>query len=440
MYKNKYLKYKKKYFNLIEQKGGGGGRVPNFFPDTQSWFFMPVILRPFGDIQIDFPNEFLDESNNLKSTYKNYNLDDINKMLIDYYKSNNLDLNNRRELTNLGLLYDDLPYYKHLSQNFQEKILNDLNIKDSLDVITQLINQKYQNWEFNFFPKDNVWINVQDIFTSMSKLVKIHLINKYNKNLYEITNNKDYKESNNKYFIYLENDVIIREAVDDTKIVLIVFGHWGDKFQLFYNLNRSSNGLIIYFNDRMNKWYSEKMGLFISIINKYANSYEKYAFIGASMGGYGSLYSSLLFPDKKCITISLVPNIKNLANSNNIIFDTRDSTIKPKINQFQEIKYNVLDLLEEKNYNTKIYTIIGRSECNDFGIKNLSMDHFNIGMIINYPNVSTIIYNKDTHLIAGEIKFNTIYDIILCNFDILYKDPAKGRQILFNKIEFKQIK
>jgi hypothetical protein len=437
MYKNKYLKYKIKYLNLIKQKGGGGGWVPFNLPDTQSWFFMPVLLRPFKDIQIDFPNEFLDESNNLKSTYHNYNLNEINDILIQYYNSNNLDLNNRRELTKLGLIFDDLPYYKHLSQHFQEKILNDLDIKYSLDVITQSIINKYKNWKFNFFSKDNVWINVQDIFTSMYKQVKIHIINKYNKNLYEITNNKDYKESNNKYFIYLENDVIIREAVDNTKIVLIVFGHWGDSFELFYNLNKSSNGLIIYFNDRMNKWYSEKMGLFISIIKKYANSYEKYAFIGASMGGYGSLYSSLLFPDKKCITISLVPNIKNLANSNNIIFDTRDSTITPKINQFNEIKYNILDLLEEKNYNTKIYTIIGRSECNDFGIKNLSMDHFNIGMIINYPNVSTIIYNKDTHLIACHVKFNTIYDIILREFDNLYDDPVNGRKILFDNIEIK---
>jgi len=66
------------------------------------------------------------------------------------------------------------------------------------------------------------------------------------------------------------------------------------------------------------------------------------------------------------------------------------------------------------------------------------MDILHIGTIINFPNVSTIIYNIDSHDIMSKLIFGSIVETIITNFDILYKDQILGNDILLRNIKRKK--
>lgn len=433
-YKKKYLKYKKKYNYL--QNNLVGGSVPRELPPTQSWFYMPILLRPFNDIQIDFPQEFENESLEIKAVFQSYSLLECNDVLRHYYSTNGVDLNNRRSLSTINsITFDDKPQYVHLTQTSQEYILNHCGIAFILDQLIQSLILKYKDYKFNFYKKDNIFENIRDIITNEDKIVKIHYINKYNTLLYNQSNIKPPNiYENMKYEIYDNTDAIIREHTDDSnRIVIIVFGYWGDKFNMFFTLNKNHSGLIIYFNDSENKWY-DNMGAYINIINKYANQYQKYCFFGTSMGGFGSIYASLFFPGKECICIAFSPQVISTGLMKNVLVHREhesDSTFM-KVNPLSWTK-NLINLFNTREYNTKIYTIISKSECDD-NTEWMLMDQFHIGMIINYPNVSTIIYEHKTHSLLVHIDVSSIYNIINNYFDRLYNNQEDGNQILFNEI------
>ena len=153
-YKNKYLKYKKKYLELKNQTGGH--KVPLVLPETQSWFFMPILLKPFEeDIEVVFPDEFYEIN------YPDIGLipfNNINNYLIDFYNSKNINLSTRFSLIKkLGVEFDD-KHSLHLRPTDQEKILNDLffennhsiNLKFQCDAYAEIIVNDYPDIDFIF--------------------------------------------------------------------------------------------------------------------------------------------------------------------------------------------------------------------------------------------------------------------------------------------------
>lgn len=74
-YKKKYLMYKEKYLNLkslsnkknnlleINQTGGTDITIPNKFPGTYSFLFMPLIYYALDNSSVTFPEEFINLAN-----------------------------------------------------------------------------------------------------------------------------------------------------------------------------------------------------------------------------------------------------------------------------------------------------------------------------------------------------------------------------------------
>jgi hypothetical protein len=105
-YKTKYLKYKNKYLKINNIKGGKeiphASEISN--DHTYSWFIMPLLLKPFNDIQVDFPNQFNEESILLKNEFDWIrSIDEIYVLIKNYYLQNNIELDNRRNLQKLYL-------------------------------------------------------------------------------------------------------------------------------------------------------------------------------------------------------------------------------------------------------------------------------------------------------------------------------------------------
>jgi len=422
-YKNKYLKYKNKYLKLSQK---GGTIIPDDFADDYYWFKNIIVLSPFYDINLEFPGS-------LKNNSIIY--DNINKIK-DYYISLNIDLNNRRNLLNLtDINFNDDNFYMSLNNVSLDKILNECNIHDNVINNAKMIINQNKGDIIKFNAHDYIINNFKDHFSNLEKKFKIHKINKI---LYDNSNEIENKTYNT-YKIYKDVDVVIRDPINDdpNNIVFILFGYWGDNnFQLYYNLNKNHSGMILYFIDRDNKWYDDKIGFYINIIKKYAK-YNKYAFYGMSMGGYASLIASLYFDDKQCICIPSSPQTASFLNMTNIIIDKsqiENDNYSQKVNPLPLIKINIPKLLlEKKGYTTKIYCLIGKSECEDK--EYLHLDQYHIGMIINFPNVSNIIYNISTHSLGYYLNVGTIIQTISSNFDVLFNDQIQGNTILFNGIK-----
>jgi hypothetical protein len=415
-YKNKYLKYKNKY-------GGSNNVIKDI--DLYNYIYMVIILLPFDDIVITISDEYI----------KKYFIDNINNKLKDYYLLNNINLKNRRSLVDLGFLFDDKPNYLQLNIENLITILNNVNIKQSIDIFIDELIKKYDDKtsiisNIHVQPKDLIYENIKD------NKIKIHYFNNENISLY----NENREDNNKKYGIYSNTNVVIREELSNlVKEVFIFFGFKNDEFYAFNGINRDYKGLIFYFIDNKNEWYRNKLDLYVEIIKKYTNKpYEKYIFFGWSMGGYASIYASLLYsilnPEKKCIVISFSPQIKNLEKTNNIIIDSIQKKEDDKqIDKLSYIEYDIIDILKKGEHNTKIYTLVGRSEC-DATRKTIFLDIFHIGNIINYNNVSTIIYNLDEHAIAPLLNLELIANKIAEKFDILYENQNSGNKLLYEII------
>ncbi len=434
-YKNKYLKYKTKYFNLSQK---GGNNIPNKH-ENNSWFYMPIILYPFEDIIVNFPvsiNKNINEIN--EETKICGTLDENIKKLKKYYSENNIELFDRRNLLKLkDIKFIDIPKYKYLDNFSQLKILEDCGIKNNIDNIIKILIEKNIGEKYIFDIKDYKEIEISNFFKENEK--KIIKIQNINKKLYEASNIKDQDEKDKTYKIYNDVEVIMREATDNNDVVLIYFGFRDDiDFNLFFNLNRNHSGMILYFIDKDSRWYDDKLGYYINIINELAKSHNKYAFYGMSMGGYASIIASLYFPGKSCIVISSTPQTINFKNMQNLIVDCpRTSVANNIVHKLDLISINIPKLLEEKvGYTTKIYTLVGKSECND---NKRFLDLFHIGIIMNFPNVSSIVYDIPTHKLGNYLNIATIISTISLekNFDLLFNDQNKGNTLLFNSIKFR---
>ena len=154
-YKEKYLKYKKKYLLEIKnQIGKGFERIPNIQPEYNSWIFMPLILLPFNNMRVCFPNIFYDVAYEYEQeTRIKTSLGYIEYILKEFYKSKNINLNDHITLDTIGgYRYDDQPNCKHLIGTEQERLLNDVGILTECEAIAALFvnNEKTKNEGFVF--------------------------------------------------------------------------------------------------------------------------------------------------------------------------------------------------------------------------------------------------------------------------------------------------
>jgi hypothetical protein len=296
---------------------------------------------------------------------------------------------------------------------------------------------KYKTKYFNLLQNGGKYMEIEilNFFNKCEK--KIIKIQNINKKLYDASNIKGQEEKDKTYKIYNDIDVIMREATDNNDVVLIYFGFRDDlDFNLFFNLNKNHSGMILYFIDRDTRWYDDKLGFYINIINKYTECKDKYAFYGMSMGGYASIIASLYFPDKSCIVISSTPQTINFNTMQNLIIDCpRPSVANNIVHNLDLITINIPKLLEKKvGYTTKIYTLVGKSECKD---NKRFLDLFHVGMIINFPNVSSIVYDIPSHKLGNYLNVGTIINTISLNFDLLFNDQNNGNTLLFNNIIYR---
>lgn len=296
---------------------------------------------------------------------------------------------------------------------------------------------KYKIKYFNLLQNGGNYIKDEIINFFNESEKKIIKIQNINKKLYDASNIKGLDEKDKTYKINNDADVIMREATDDNDVVLIYFGFRDDfDFNLFFNLNRNHSGMILYFIDHDNRWYDDKLGFYINIINKYTESKNKYAFYGMSMGGYASIITSLYFPKKSCIVISSTPQTVNFKTIKNLIIDCpRPSVANNIVHNLDLIAINIPKLLQEKaGYTTKIYTLVGKSECKD---NKRFLDLFHVGMIMNFPNVSSIVYDIASHKLGEYLIVGTIISTISLNFDLLFDNQINGNKLLFDNIKYR---
>ena len=434
-YKTKYLKYKTKYLKLLQN---GGNIVPTNPPDS-SWFIMPFLLAPFTDMVVIFPEKMhktFEYLNRVLPDLKIGTLTEYIDILTKFYISNGINLDDRRNLLKLPYVnFTDIPKYINLDGKIQLQILIHAGfILQNIEVITSHLVQLNKDEIFIFYIRDYIWQEFPNFRTNITQLVKIHNINKL---LYDRSNAQS-DDKNKTYRIYFGANVVIREASGSSDVVLISFGHWGDNtFQTFFTLNKSHQGMILYFIDSDNRWYDNKWEVYVNVIRKYADRYNKYAFFGLSMGGYASMLTSLYFPTKSCVNLSLSPQTLNFSNATNLIIDTKQKK-NPIINKLDFISINIPKLLEERaGYTTKIYTLVGKSECDETHY--IQFDQFHIGSIINYPNVSTIIYDISSHSLGRYLKIDSIIESLTQNFDLLFSSQLEGNRLLYERIIYRSI-
>jgi hypothetical protein len=442
----KYLKYKNKYMMLKEKNNQIGGDIIHTVPEqlqaTQSWIYMPVILAPFNDISVSYdPTIDIILHQNDVPTINSI----INKLRL-FYVSNAVNLNDHHNLLFYNYHFDN-PY--HLVGDSQERLLEYAKINDELDDIIYFICDPINKISGKkIIIKKNSIENVRnDPSTNVSF---------FNKSYFDFINDKPidirFAEVSSTYIIpnkdkvseYLMSnnvDVVIRDNNDikytNKNQVLIIFGAFIDGFKALYTFMKNFNGFIIYFIDKENLWFSKLMSAYLSIINEYTRSINNYIFYGGSMGGYGALHASVYFPDKKAICIATTPQTINYTYYHNKILVNRENNNRPIVNSTEYIYRNIPDILKDNhNYNTKIYTLIGKSECDDFATYNMDlfMDGLHTGAIINFKNVNTIIFNYATHVLAIKLNLIKIIQIAENNFDLLFTNQVEGSKLLNENI------
>ena len=132
---NKYFKYKEKYLNLKKQIGGVA--VPKELPATQSWLYMPIILRPFMNINVFFNSTFdrtIEQYNNDNNDNKLLNLNIINQKLTKFYIHKKINLDNHINLYTHYMSDSDL----HLNGNEQERLLKESNLAPIIESLVIL--------------------------------------------------------------------------------------------------------------------------------------------------------------------------------------------------------------------------------------------------------------------------------------------------------------
>ena len=137
IYLAKYLKYKNKYLKLK-----GGATIPSSLPGTQSWFYMPLILAPFRNIRVEFPDEINKNAQlaclGVGMGKIECDLSNIIEKIKAYYISKGINLDDYRNLSNLGAEYV-FDGELHIPGRLQVKILDDVGIIMNVEMITPKI-------------------------------------------------------------------------------------------------------------------------------------------------------------------------------------------------------------------------------------------------------------------------------------------------------------
>lgn len=449
-YKFKYLKYKNKYLDLKKQYGGAKTThkttLQSKAPKTHSNIFMPIILAPFENVNVAIEED-------IERTLRDNNAPtfaDIIELLKAYYVKQRINLSNVWNLS--ALYYFDVPPF-HIRGSDQEKILFE---GAQLDMqIQRLFLCIYGSDTRDSFTGKKITIEIID--NIYDKDISCWNV-KYDDNFHGDTiirnikiasvNTENYRVIHQKLTEH-EIDVVVRDQRDrkwtNKTQALIVFGGYAEKHNSLQVILNNYNGYVIYFRDKYNEWYSRSISAFISFIQEYAGRIDNYIFYGRSMGGYAALHASVYFPEKNCICVAIVPQTINHKKYRNKIAIKSNADLgmrnkhgdPPLIQSANKIYKDIPTILTERTgYNTKIYIMIGKSECDDYGANNqhLNLDMLHVGAVINYDNVSSIIYNVASHRLSERINFGELLNVISSNFTTLYRSQELGNNVLSEKI------
>lgn len=148
-YKYKYLKYKKKYFKLLDEQsdqpeqskqltqltqlGGNHETIPNVFPRTYSFLFMPLIYYAIDKNSVELPEQFIKLANecieNAKAVVEDISFDNFDKFIT--YLNFILHTNRINSIESINK-FTDSNY--HIPGTLQETITN-YNVDDSVNMI-----------------------------------------------------------------------------------------------------------------------------------------------------------------------------------------------------------------------------------------------------------------------------------------------------------------
>ena len=440
--------------NKIIQFGGNGIQniINNIIPSTQSWIYMPILLAPFDDIITIF-DPIIDK------TLIQYNLPSFENMIKkvkEFYVEHKVDLSSYKELENFGYKFDNT---LHLLPNNQESLLKYIKINEDIDIIIYVLHMQYEDNDTNWHLIKNILIDKKFYFGSIDDNFIDPTNNMFlNKNYFNyddgtivsiniaILDSKFIINNKRKISKFLMNnniDVVIKDIEDLNFQIknqgLFIFGSFNDEFKALYTYFKNYKGFIIYFVDRKNNWFNKLISAYILTIIDFANHVDNYIFIGGSMGGYGALHVSVYFPEKKKICIAITPQTINYTYYENKIFINKNEYLekKPHVLSCEYIYKNIPQVLSERsNYNTKIYLLTGKSECNNmlFGMDFIYLDLLHAGAIVNYPNVNIIIFNFDTHVLIIHLDLVKLMNIFENNFDLLFDNQNDGSKLLNDNI------
>ena len=152
----KYLKYKEKYLNLKNQIGGAA--VPRVRPDTNEWLYLPIIYRPFTSMNVFFNQEY-DTAITAHNTTNRTNLpslDQINKILIRFYYTRNILLDNIRNLESVGgYAFFNLK----VKPDQQIRLLTECGLIDIVNTLADIFIRTMANKQFIYNTKRNYPLN-----------------------------------------------------------------------------------------------------------------------------------------------------------------------------------------------------------------------------------------------------------------------------------------
>jgi hypothetical protein len=168
-YRKKYLKYKSKYnklktivefYNII-----GGAKVPDVLPATQSWLYMPVLLMPFTDVSVNFPDEFNDilMSTSAELGFELFSFEAIVNKIKETYEAQCIsNFSDRNNITSIrvthnrdgvdvveNVRFDDASRL-HLRGEDQEKLLELADVNVILESIAGKIVESLKGMDFTF--------------------------------------------------------------------------------------------------------------------------------------------------------------------------------------------------------------------------------------------------------------------------------------------------
>jgi len=155
----------------------GGANIPIAHCDTQSWLYMPLILSPFEDVDVEFPADFdnyLREKNSdmelavaYRAVYDDVRMDlfdlaSVSRLIREYYVRQGIHTNTKQNLTNLTLsngvriAYDSI---NHIPGDLQELLCADILVylNEIVSFCVMNIIDRFPGREFKF-ENSNSWM------------------------------------------------------------------------------------------------------------------------------------------------------------------------------------------------------------------------------------------------------------------------------------------